>query len=134
ALLDSPRPLHGLLRDQRVIAGIGRSWVDEILHRTRLSPFARGEALTEEASLELRDSTIELLGGAIDHYADVLSIPIPDKMPMPLRIHRHEGEPCFRCGTRLEAVHFEDHTMTYCPGCQTGGKLLKDRRLSRLIK
>jgi formamidopyrimidine-DNA glycosylase len=61
-------------------------------------------------------------------------LPIPDKLPMPLLVHRHQGEPCPRCSTVLEAVHYEDYVMTYCPSCQTGGRVLKDRRLSRLLK
>lgn len=133
-LLAQPRPLNSLLRDQSVIAGIGRSWVDEILHQAKLSPFKRGVDLTETEAEELRDATIDRLGFAIDHYNRELRLPIPDKLPMPLLVHRRDGEPCPRCGERLHAVHFEDHDMCYCPRCQTGGKLLKDRRLSRLLK
>lgn len=133
-LLDEPRPLHTLLRDQRVIAGIGRSWVDEILHRAMLSPFKRGNDLTATQADDLRSGTLEKLGAAIDHYERTLDLPIPDKLPMPLEVHGRKGLPCPRCGTRLEAVRFEDHEMTYCPLCQTGGRLLKDRRLSRLLK
>jgi formamidopyrimidine-DNA glycosylase len=133
-LLAQPRPLHTLLRDQRVIAGIGRSWVDEILWEARLSPFKRGADLTGAEAAELRRATVELLGAAIDHYAATLSLPLPDRLPLPLRIHRHEGEACPRCGTTLEAVHFEDYVIAYCPSCQTEGRVLKDRRLSRLLK
>lgn len=128
-----PRPLHTLLRDQRVIAGIGRSWVDEILWEAQLSPYKRGADLTEEEAETLREATVGVLGGAIDSYAS-LSLPLPDRMPLPLRVHRHEGQPCPRCGTRLEAVHFEDYVIAYCPACQTEGRVLKDRRLSRLLK
>ncbi|HXQ00513.1 MAG TPA: zf-TFIIB domain-containing protein, partial [Solirubrobacteraceae bacterium] len=71
---------------------------------------------------------------AIDYYERTVRLPIPDKLPMPLRVHRHEGEPCPRCATTLLAVHFEDYTIAYCPSCQTGGRALKDRRLSRLLK
>jgi formamidopyrimidine-DNA glycosylase len=133
-LLNYPRPLNSLLRDQRVIAGIGRSWADEILHRAKLSPFKRGDDLTEQQAEVLRDATIDILGGALDHYEKVLKVPIPDKLPLPLRVHHHIGEPCPRCGTPIQAVYFEDHDMCYCPQCQTGGKSLKDRRLSRLLK
>jgi formamidopyrimidine-DNA glycosylase len=134
ALLDEPRPLHGLLRDQRVIAGIGRSWVDEILHAAGLSPFKRGADLEAEEAEVLRSATIEVLSGALAHYENVVTLPVPDKLPMPLTVHRHQGEPCPRCGDELEAVFYEDYVMCYCPTCQTGGKLLKDRRLSRLLK
>jgi formamidopyrimidine-DNA glycosylase len=134
ALLDAPRPLHTLLRDQRVIAGIGRSWVDEILWRAKLSPFKRGDDLTDEEAAALRAAIVETLEAAIEHYEDVVQLPIPDKLPLPLLVHRHQGEPCTRCGTTLEAVHYEDYVMSYCPAEQTGGKVLKDRRLSRLLK
>jgi formamidopyrimidine-DNA glycosylase len=133
-LLDAPRPLHTLLRDQHVIAGIGRSWVDEILWQARLSPYKRGADLDEEEAQRLRDATVETLGAAIAHYERAIALPIPDKLPMPLQVHRHEGEPCPRCGGTLQAVHFEDYVIAYCPACQTDGRVLKDRRLSRLLR
>jgi formamidopyrimidine-DNA glycosylase len=128
------RPLHGVLRDQRVIAGIGRSWVDEILWTARLSPFKRADDLDPAEADELRRAIVGVLGHALEHYEEVVRIPIPDKLPLPLRVHRRQGEPCPRCGARLEAVHYEDYVMTYCPAEQTGGRVLKDRRLSRLLK
>ena len=128
------RPLHTLLRDQRVIAGIGRSWVDEILWEAKLSPFKRGADLSEDEAVALRAATVARLGDALAHYEETLSLPLPDKLPLPLKVHRHEGEPCPRCGTTLEAVHFEDYVIAYCPTCQTDGRVLKDRRLSRLLK
>ena len=133
-LLDAPRPLHALMRDQHVIAGIGRSWVDEILWEARLSPFKRGADLDPAEATTLRDSVVRTLSGAIAHYEQVIALPIPDKLPMPLRVHRHQGEPCPRCATTLEAVHFEDYVIAYCPACQTEGRVLKDRRLSRLLR
>jgi formamidopyrimidine-DNA glycosylase len=133
-LLDAPRPLHTLLRDQHTIAGIGRSWVDEILWSARLSPFKRGNDLDEDERARLRDAIVRSLGDAIAHYEQVIALPIPDKLPMPLRVHRHEGEPCPRCGATLKAVHFEDYVIAYCPDCQTDGRVLKDRRLSRLLR
>ena len=133
-LLDAPRPLHTMLRDQRTIAGIGRSWVDEILWEAQLSPYKRGADLAEEEATRLREATVAILGAAIDHYERAIALPIPDKLPMPLRIHRHEGEPCPRCATVLRSVHFEDYVIAYCPTCQTEGRVLKDRRLSRLLK
>jgi formamidopyrimidine-DNA glycosylase len=134
AALAQPRPLHGLLRDQHVIAGIGRSWVDEILHEAKLSPFKRGADLDHEEAEALREAIVSRLGAAISHYGEVLTLPLPDKLPLPLRVHRHNGEPCPRCSTTLEAVFYEDYVMCYCPVCQTDGKVLKDRRLSRLLK
>ncbi len=133
-VLDEPRPLYALLRDQHVLAGIGRSWVDEILHAARLSPFKRGSDLEPDEARRLRDVMITTLGDAIDTYTRELALPIPDKLPMPLSVHRRNGEPCPRCGDQLEAVFYEDYVMCYCPACQTDGKVLKDRRLSRLLK
>ena len=133
-LLDQPRHLHPLLRDQRVIAGIGRSWVDELLWTARLSPFQKGSDLDDDARERLRLACDEVLGAAIDHYEDVIGDTIPDKLPMPLQVHRRAGEPCPRCGTTIEAIHFKDYVMCYCPEEQTGGRVLKDRRLSRLLK
>lgn len=128
------RPLQAVLRDQRVIAGIGRSWVDEILWTARLSPFKRGDDLDADEAAALRCAIIDRLGGAIAHYEEVVTLPIPDKLPLPLQVHRHHGEPCPRCGTTIEAVHYEDYVLCYCPEEQTGGRVLKDRRLSRLLK
>jgi formamidopyrimidine-DNA glycosylase len=129
-----PRHLHPLLRDQRTIAGIGRSWVDEILWTARLSPFQQGDDLDDDELARLHDAIDEVLGGALEHYEKVVGESLPDKAPMPLKVHRKQGEPCPRCGTKLEAVHFKDYVMTYCPEEQTGGRVLKDRRLSRLLK
>jgi formamidopyrimidine-DNA glycosylase len=133
-LLNAARPLHTLLRDQRTIAGIGRSWVDEILWEAQLSPYKRGADLAAAELSTLREAIVMTLARAIEHYEDVVKLPIPDKLPMPLRIHRHEGEPCPRCGTTLESVHFESYVIAYCPECQTDGRTLKDRRLSKLLK
>jgi formamidopyrimidine-DNA glycosylase len=128
------RPLQAALRDQRVITGIGRSWVDEILWTARLSPFKRANELDADEATALRAAILERLGGAIAHYEEVVHLPIPDKLPLPLQVHRHHGEPCPRCGTTIEAVHYEDYVLCYCPEEQTGGRVLKDRRLSRLLK
>jgi formamidopyrimidine-DNA glycosylase len=134
AVLDPSRPLHAVLRDQHVLAGIGRSWVDEILWEARLSPFKRAGDLSEDEVAELERAISQTLDAAIEHYEQTVRLPIPDKLPMPLRAHRHEGEPCPRCGATLLPVHFEDYVIAYCPACQTGGRELKDRRLSRLLK
>jgi formamidopyrimidine-DNA glycosylase len=128
------RPLHSVLRDQRVLAGIGRSWVDEILWTAGLSPFERAKDLGDAQEAALREAMTGVLGGALDHYEAVVRLPIPDKLPLPLQVHRHQGEPCPRCGATIEAVHYEDYVMCYCPQEQTGGRVLKDRRLSRLLK
>jgi formamidopyrimidine-DNA glycosylase len=128
-----PRHLHPMLRDQRVIAGIGRSWVDEVLWEAALSPFRQGSELDDEEVKRLHGA-MHVLGEAIDHYEEVIGDVVPDKMPMPLQVHRREGERCPRCGATLAAVHFAEHVTTYCPEEQTGGRVLKDRRLSRLLK
>ena len=99
-----------------------------------LSPFKRGSELTEDEAERLRAAIIDRLGCALAHYEQTVALPIPDKLPMPLRVHRRNGEPCRRCGDTIEAVFYEDYVMCYCPTCQTDGKLLKDRRLSRLLK
>lgn len=131
--IDQPRHLHPMLRDQRVIAGVGRSWVDEILWEAALSPFRQGSDLGDE-EVERLHAALHVLGDAIDHYEEVIGDVVPDKLPMPLQVHRREGEPCPRCGATLAAVHFAEHVTTYCPEEQTGGRVLKDRRLSRLLK
>ncbi len=133
ALIDRPRHLHPLLRDQRTIAGIGRSWVDEVLWEARLSPFKKGSELSDEEVGRLH-AALHVLGNAIEHYEEVVGERVPDKLPMPLKVHRREGQPCPRCGTTIEAVFFSEHQTNYCPAEQTGGRVLKDRRLSRLLK
>ncbi len=133
-LIDQPHHLHPLLRDQRTIAGIGRSWVDEILWTACLSPFRKASELSDDEADRLRVAAAERLGEAIEHYEQVIGATVPDKLPMPLQVHRRSGEPCPRCGTKIEAIHFKDYVMCYCPTDQTGGRVLKDRRLSRLLK
>jgi formamidopyrimidine-DNA glycosylase len=132
--LAAPRPLHSMLRDQRVITGIGRTWVDEILHAARLSPFKRGDDLSDEEIEALRESIPGELQRVLDVYEEQVPLPLPEKFPKPTRVHAHQGEPCPRCETVLEAVFYEDYVMSYCPHCQTEDRVLKDRRLSRLLK
>jgi formamidopyrimidine-DNA glycosylase len=132
-VIDQPRHLHPLLRHQKDIAGIGRSWVDEILWEARLSPFKKGSELNAE-EVERLHGALHVLGDAIDHYEETIGPEVPDKVPMPLQVHRREGQPCPRCGTTIEAVFFSEHQTNYCPKEQTGGRILKDRRLSRLLK
>ncbi len=128
-----PRLLHPLLRDQRAIAGIGRQWADEILWEAKLSPFRKGSEL-EPGEVERLHGGLAVLGRAIDHYEDVIGEEVPNKLPMPLQVHKREGEPCPRCGTTIEAVFYSEHQTNYCPEEQTGGRVMKDRRLSRLLK
>jgi formamidopyrimidine-DNA glycosylase len=131
--IDQPRHLHPMLRDQRVVAGIGRSWVDEILWEARLSPFKQGTELDSD-EVERLHAALGVLDDAIERYEEVVGDQLPDKLPMPLRVHRRQGDPCPRCGATLAAVHFAEHVTTYCPDEQTAGRVLKDRRLSRLLK
>src|SRR4051794_27273882 len=133
-LLDQPRHLHPLLRDQRTIAGIGRSWVDELLWTARLSPFQKGSELDGDARERLHAACDDVLGAALEHYEQVIGDKVPDKLPMPLQVHRRAGDDCPRCGATIQAIHFKDYVMCYCPEEQTNGRVLKDRRLSRLLK
>jgi formamidopyrimidine-DNA glycosylase len=133
AAIDKPRHLHPLLRHQKDIAGIGRSWVDEVLWEARLSPFKKGSELDPD-EVERLHAALHVLGDAIDHYEETTGPEVPDKVPMPLKVHKREGEPCPRCGTTIEAVFFSEHQTSYCPQEQTGGRVLKDRRLSKLLK
>jgi formamidopyrimidine-DNA glycosylase len=133
-LVDQPRHLHPMLRDQRTIAGIGRSWVDEILWTAEQSPFRKGSELDVAAVARLRIACDDVLGGALEHYEREVGDSLPNKAPMPLQVHGRQGGPCPRCGATLEAVFFKDHVTTYCPAEQTAGRMLKDRRLSRLLK
>jgi len=127
-LASDSRRLHSMLRDQRLIAGIGRAWANEILWVAQLSPYA--------LSAQLDDEETERLANAIrDEMARGLELRLrkasDDKT---YRVHNKLGVPCERCGTPLARVDFEEHTIYYCPACQTGGRTLKDRRLSRLLK
>ena len=122
------RQLHPLLRDQRAIAGIGRAHANEILWLAQLSPF--------KLSTDLAADEVERLGTAIDDdLSRALALRESGKGDADVyRIHGHFGEPCPRGHDTLRRVAFEEHTITYCPTCQTGGKELKDRRLSRLLR
>jgi formamidopyrimidine-DNA glycosylase len=127
-LRSDSRRLHSLLRDQRALAGIGRAWANEILQRARLSPFA--------LSTELSPVEVEGLAAAIDEELsrglEARERGAKDKAVY--RIHNRFGEPCPDCGTPIARVDYEEHTIYYCPQCQTGGRVLKDRRLSRLLR
>ena len=122
------RRLHALLRDQRLIAGIGRAWANEILHAARLSPFA--------LSTQLDAAEVERLAAAIDSEL-ARGLELRERGAgdaKTYRVHNRLGEPCHVCGTPLARVDYDEHTIYYCPACQTGGRVLKDRRLSRLLR
>jgi formamidopyrimidine-DNA glycosylase len=122
------RRLHSLLRDQRALAGIGRAWANEILHAARLSPYALSTELSDEEVARLADAINAELARGLELRERGAS----DERTY--RVHNRLGEPCHVCGTPLAQVDFEEHTIYYCPDCQTGGRTLKDRRLSRLLR
>jgi formamidopyrimidine-DNA glycosylase len=127
-LASDSRRLHSLLRDQRSIAGIGRAWANEILWAAQLSPYQLSTQVDEEETERLATAIREELARGLElrlkGAADTAVY----------RVHNRLGEPCPRCGSPLARVDFEEHTIYYCPACQTGGRTLKDRRLSRLLK
>jgi formamidopyrimidine-DNA glycosylase len=122
------RRLHSFLRDQRLVAGIGRAWANEILWHAKLSPYALTAELDPDEVARLSASMDEELARGLElreqgkKDADVY------------RIHNRLGEPCPECGTPIARVDFEEHTIYYCPTCQTGGRVLKDRRMSKLLR
>ena len=125
---DESRRLHSLLRDQRVIAGIGRAWANEILHHAQLSPYELTRDLTPDQVEQLADA----IDAELSRGLELRERGANDKRTY--RVHDHLGEPCYVCGTPIARVDFEEHTIYYCPECQTGGRVLKDRRLSRLLR
>ena len=127
-LASDSRRLHAFLRDQRLIAGIGRAWANEILNHARLSPYALTTELSGEEVERLSDAIQEELARGLELRERGAS----DKKVF--RVHNRLGEPCPQCGTPLARVDFEEHTIYYCPSCQTEGRTLKDRRLSRLLR
>ena len=127
-LASDSRRLHSLLRDQRLIAGIGRAWANEILNAARLSPYALSTQLSDEETERLATSIREELARGLDLRLQGANDAAT------YRVHNKLGEPCPRCGTPLARVDFEEHTIYYCPECQTDGRVLKDRRMSRLLR
>ncbi|HET7571111.1 MAG TPA: DNA-formamidopyrimidine glycosylase family protein [Gaiellaceae bacterium] len=127
-LRSESRRLHAALRDQRLIAGIGRAWANEILHAARLSPYALTTDLTDEDVARLAAA----MDAELERGLALREQGASDEKTY--RVHRRLGEPCHVCGTPLAQVDFEEHTIFYCPNCQTGGRVLKDRRLSRLLR
>jgi formamidopyrimidine-DNA glycosylase len=122
------RRLHSLLRDQRVIAGIGRAWANEILHHAGLSPYALTKDLDEAEVARLAEAIDAELARGLELRERGA------KDTTTYRVHKRLGEPCHVCGTPIARVDFEEHTIFYCPTCQTEGRILKDRRLSRLLR
>jgi len=127
-LASDSRRLHSLLRDQRLIAGIGRAWANEILWVARLSPYALSSQVGGDDLVRLTDA----IRSEMDRGLELRLAGANDEKTY--RVHDKLGRPCERCGTPIARVDFEEHTIYYCPHCQTGGRVLKDRRLSRLLK
>jgi formamidopyrimidine-DNA glycosylase len=128
ALAGESRRLHSFLRDQRMIAGIGRAWANEILHSAQLSPYALTQDLTREEVARLARS----IDAELERGLELRERGANDARTY--RVHNKLGAECHACGTPIARVDFEEHTIYYCPECQTGGRLLKDRRLSRLLR
>jgi formamidopyrimidine-DNA glycosylase len=130
---DDGRRVHTILRDQRTVAGIGRGYADDILHRARLSPFASLAKLDAEERGRLTEAVREVLAEGLEAERRRTG-GLPPKLGDHFAIHGRWGRPCPRCGDDLRRISYESHEVTYCPRCQTGGKILADRRMSRLVK
>jgi formamidopyrimidine-DNA glycosylase len=126
--------LKGVLRDQKVLAGIGNAYSDEILHAAKLSPFKPSNSLTPTERDTLLASIQGLLSSAIERADGMKPSELKDGKRSNMAVHGRTGLPCPVCGTTVAEVSFADSSLQYCPGCQTGGKPLADRRLSRLLK
>lgn len=126
--------LKGVLRDQKIIAGIGNAYSDEILHAARLSPFKPANSLDAAAVAELHRHIRTVLGDAVAAASGVPIANLKDAKRSGMRVHGRTGEACGVCGDTIAEVSFADSSLQYCPGCQTGGKPLADRRLSKLLK
>lgn len=134
AAQEHPHLLHGFLRDQRAIAGIGRAFANEILHAAMLSPNTRSAKL-ERAELErLHTAIVGVLGAAVERLVPLSAKGLTTKADRGYVVHDREGALCPRCGDRIRTVSFDEYTVYYCATCQTGGRVLADRRMSRLLR
>ncbi|CAG7631294.1 Fpg/Nei family DNA glycosylase [Actinacidiphila bryophytorum] len=128
------RQIKGVLRDQSVIAGIGNAYSDEILHAAKMSPFKLASALTPEEVARLYEVTGATLADAVERSRGLPLRDLKAEKKSGLRVHGRKGEPCPVCGDTIREVSYRDSSLQYCPTCQTGGKPLADRRMSRLLK
>ena len=128
------RQIKGVLRDQGVIAGIGNAYSDEILHAARISPFAIARSLDRDAVQRLYDAIHSILGTALREASGKPPQELKDTKRSHMRVHGRAGEACPVCGDTVREVSFADTSLQYCPGCQTQGKILADRRTSRFLK
>ncbi|MGZ5291211.1 MAG: DNA-formamidopyrimidine glycosylase family protein [Actinomycetota bacterium] len=130
---EDTRRVHTILRDQRTVAGLGRGYTDDVLHRARLSPYATLASLGPEQ----RAGLLSAIRGVLDEALEAerrRTGGLPTKLGDHFKVHNRAGEPCPVCGDDLRRVSYESHEVVYCPTCQTGGKVLADRRLSRLLR
>jgi formamidopyrimidine-DNA glycosylase len=130
---DDSRRVHTVLRDQRTVAGLGRGYTDDVMHRARLSPTTTLARLTADERERLSDAIRSILADALDEERR-RSGGLPTKIGDHFTVHNRYGDPCPVCGVDLRRVSYESYEITYCPECQTGGKILADRRLSRLVR
>ena len=126
--------IKGVLRDQGIIAGIGNAYSDEVLHVAKMSPFKIAASLTPEDVAVLFDAIKTTLGDAVKRSAGLAAADLKGEKKSGLRVHGRAGQACPACGDTIREVSFADSALQYCPTCQTGGKPLADRRLSRLLK
>jgi formamidopyrimidine-DNA glycosylase len=133
-LKDERRRLKGALRDQSLIAGVGNAYSDEILHAAKMSPFKLAASLTPEETGRLYEALRSTLTEAVERSRGVAAGRLKAEKKSGLRVHGRTGEPCPVCGDTVREVSFSDSSLQYCPTCQTGGKPLADRRMSRLLK
>ncbi|MEU7881543.1 Fpg/Nei family DNA glycosylase [Microbispora bryophytorum] len=126
--------IKGLLRDQKVIAGIGNAYSDEVLHVAKMSPFKIAGTLTDGQVADLHDAIVSTLRDAVGRARGLAAKDLKSEKKSGLRVHGRTGEACEVCGDTIREVSFADSSLQYCPTCQTGGKPLADRRLSRLLK
>jgi formamidopyrimidine-DNA glycosylase len=126
--------IKGVLRDQHIIAGIGNAYSDEVLHAAKMSPFKLASSFTPEDVAVLHAAMVATLRDAVDRSAGLAAADLKGEKKTGLRVHGKAGQPCPVCGDTIREVSFADSALQYCPTCQTGGKPLADRRLSRLLK
>jgi formamidopyrimidine-DNA glycosylase len=131
---DDGRRVHTILRDQHTVAGVGRGFADDALHRAKLSPYASLKSLTAEERERLLSAILEVLADGLERERSRTGGLSENKLGEHFTVHGKAGLPCPVCGDDLKRVSFESHEIAYCPRCQTGGKVLADRRLSRLVK
>lgn len=128
------RRLKGVLRDQTVLAGVGNAYSDEVLHAARMSPYKVASSLTEDETARLYEALGSTLRDAVERSRGLAAGELKAEKKLGLRVHGRTGQPCPVCGDTVREVSFADSSLQYCPTCQTGGRPLADRRLSRLLK